>query len=294
MFGYVRVCKAELKVREYEEYRAVYCSLCKVLGREYGLGARAFLNYDAVIYILLRDCAEDTEVAYERGRCPFNPAKRCAYQTNCGESYRAAAALTVILTYYKVRDNLHDEKSLKKAAAALIYPLISAYYKKAQKRYPRFAEIAARTMEDQAALEQANCACADEAAHPAASALAALCTETMADGAQKRVVERVAYCLGRWVYLIDAYDNMRDDLKNGAYNPFLLQYGVAESADLSAAQTQEGILRSLHMTANEAAVSFELLTGGVHRAILENILQDGLETATETVRRKYDEVKQDG
>lgn len=293
MFGYVRVCKAELKVREYEEYRAVYCSLCKVLGQEYGIGARAFLNYDATVYVLLRDCAESADPAYKKGRCPFNPAKRCAYQTNCGESYRAAAALTMILTYHKVRDNLHDEKTHKKAVAALVYPLVSAQYKKAKKRYPRFAEIAEAAMQKQAALEEARCVSTDEAAHPTAEALAALFTEGMEDGAQKRVVERVAYCLGRWVYLMDAYDDMRDDFKSGAYNPFLQKFAVTKETDLSSAALQEEILRSLHMTANEAAVSLHLLTGEGHRAVLENILQDGLEMTTETVRKKYDEVKQD-
>ncbi len=294
MFGYVKVCKPELKVREYEEYKAVYCSLCKTIGREYGVASRALLNYDAAFYILLRDCAENGELpAYKKGRCPFNPAKRCNYQTDCGESYRAAAALTVILSYHKVRDNLEDGKGLKKMTAALVYPAIWANYKKARKRYPRFAEIAENAMCAQSALEKAGCASTDEAAHPSAQALAALFTEHMADGAQKRVVERVAYCLGRWVYLMDAYDDMRDDLKHGAYNPFLVKYHVTEISELSANPLQEEILRSLHMTANEAAVSFSLLTGTVHREVLENILQDGLETVTQTVQSKYKEVKQD-
>lgn len=294
MFGYVKVCKPELKVRAYEEYKAVYCSLCKTIGKEYGVASRALLNYDATFYILLRDCAENGDMpAYQKGRCPFNPTKRCNYQTDCGESYRAAAALTVILSYHKVRDNLADGKRFKKIAAALVYPVIWANYKKAKKRYPRFAEIAENAMCAQSALEKADCASTDEAAHPSAQALAALFTEHMADGAQKRVVERVAYCLGRWVYLMDAYDDMRDDCKNGAYNPFLVKYSVTEAAALSSDALQEEILRSLHMTANEAAVSFSLLDGKAHREVLENILQDGLEAVTQTVQSKYKEVKQD-
>lgn len=296
MFGYVRICKPELKVRAYEEYRAVYCSLCKTIGKEYGVAARALLNYDVTFYILLRDCAESGVVPvpeYKKGRCPFNPAKRCNYQTNCGESYQAAAALTVILSYHKVRDNIEDGRGFKKIAASLVYPAIWANYKKAKKRYPRFAEIAETAMRAQSKLEQAGCASTDEAAHPSAQALAALFTEHMEDGAQKRVVARIAYCLGRWVYLMDAYDDMRGDFQTGAYNPFLLKYTVAEASALSADPLQEEVLRSLHMTANEAAISFSLLDGVVHREVLENILQDGLETATQTVQRKYKEVKQD-
>ena len=40
MFGYVRPYKSEMLVREFEQYKAVYCELCRVLGREYGLLAR--------------------------------------------------------------------------------------------------------------------------------------------------------------------------------------------------------------------------------------------------------------
>ena len=54
MFGYVKVCKPELRVREYEEYKAVYCTLCKTLGKEYGVLSRVLLRYDATFYVLLR------------------------------------------------------------------------------------------------------------------------------------------------------------------------------------------------------------------------------------------------
>ena len=287
MFGYVRIFKPELKVREYEEYKAVYCTLCKTLGKEYGLVSRLLLSYDATFYILLRDCAADGTPQYKKGRCPFNPAKVCNYQTDCPESYRAAAALTVILAYHKARDNRRDSKGFKKAAAALACAFLRASYKKAAKRYPHFAEIAAASMEKQQVLEAAQCDSADRAADPSASALAALCTAHMPEGEQRRVTERIAYCVGRWVYLMDAYDDMEKDLKNGGYNPFLLQYGVTSSEKLRQDDVQQGVLRSLYMTENEAATTLALLSGGVRRAILENILCDGLNAKTAEIREKY-------
>ena len=85
MFGYVKVCKPELKVREYEEYKAVYCTLCRVIGKEYGQTSRALLNYDATFYILLCDCAESGEAPqYKKGRCRFNPAKICNIDSRVG------------------------------------------------------------------------------------------------------------------------------------------------------------------------------------------------------------------
>lgn len=293
MFGYVKVCKAELRMREYEEYKAVYCTLCRVLGEEYGFAARGLLSYDACFYVLLQDCAESGEnPEYKAGRCRFNPLKKCNYQTNCGESYRAAAALTVLMSYQKMRDNITDGKGLKKLAAYMVSPYLRGKYKKAKVRYPQFAEAVEQAMTAQADLEKEGCVSADRAADPSAKALAAVCTAFVQSETQKRIIERVAYCVGRFVYLLDAYDDLADDLKNGTYNPFLQKYEIRDAAKLCDAVLHENILRSLHMTANEAAVSFHLLTGEVHHGILENILQDGLETASTAVRKKYEEVNE--
>lgn len=293
MFGYVKVCKAELRMREYEEYKAVYCTLCRVLGEEYGLAARGLLSYDACFYVLLRDCAESGEAPeYKAGRCRFNPLKKCNYQTNCGESYRAAAALTVLMSYQKARDNVSDSKGIKSIAARMISPYLRGKYKKAKTRYPQFAEVVERAMAAQAALEKAGCDSVDRAADPSAKALADVCTTFIQSETQKRIIERVAYCVGRFVYLLDAYDDLEDDLKNGSYNPFLQKYRIRDPQMLKDAALHENILRSLHMTANEAAVSFHLLTGEIHRGILENILQDGLEAALAAVRKKYEEVNE--
>lgn len=293
MFGYVKVCKAELRVREYEEYKAVYCTLCRVLGEEYGLAARGLLSYDACFYILLRDCAESGEAPeYKAGRCRFNPLKKCNYQTNCGESYRAAAALTVLMSYQKVRDNVADGEGIKRISAHMIRPYLRGKYKKAKARYPQFAEAVEQAMATQAALEKAGCDSTDRAADPSAKALSEIFGAGVGSETQKRVIERVAYCVGRFVYLLDAYDDLEGDLKNGSYNPFIRKYDIRDAEELRTPTLQENILRSLYMTANEAAASFHLLTGEVHRGILENILQDGLEAACTAVRKKYEEVNE--
>lgn len=199
----------------------------------------------------------------------------------------------MILSYHKLLDTLHDSRFFKRAAAAVFYPILRVKYKKAKAKYPEFAEIAETAMRRQSDLEQAKCASTDKAADPSAQALADLFSLYIKDSTQKRVVARTAYCLGRWVYLMDAYDDMRKDLKSGAYNPFLLKYNVTDEPALENNELHEAILRSLHMSANEAAISFDLLDGTVHRNVLENILYDGLEAQCAAVRRAYTEVKQE-
>ena len=288
MFGYVKVCKPELRVREYEEYKAVYCTLCKTLGKEYGLLSRALLSYDATFYILLRECVLGAPApCYKKGRCRFNPVKKCGYCQNPSESYREAAALTVLMSYQKVLDNLADSKGFKKFAAWLCKPFLRGKYKKAKTKYPFFAAQIETAMQNQASLEAAHCASVDRAADPSAEALEQIFSQGIENESDCRVTARVAYCVGRWVYLLDAYDDMRADLKNGAYNPFLIDCGAADEAALSNSEMQERILRSLCMTENEAAVSFDLLSGECHRGILENILRDGTQSVRTAVHKTY-------
>ena len=54
MFGYVKIYKPELKVKHYEAYKGVYCSLCKTLKKEYGAFASLTLNYDFTLLALTR------------------------------------------------------------------------------------------------------------------------------------------------------------------------------------------------------------------------------------------------
>ena len=52
MFGYVTAYKPELKIKDYEAYKGVYCTLCKEMGKEYGLLSRFLLSYDGAFYVL--------------------------------------------------------------------------------------------------------------------------------------------------------------------------------------------------------------------------------------------------
>ena len=99
MFGYVKPDKQELKVKEYETYKAVYCTLCKTLGKEYGVFAKALLTYDATFYVLFRKALfQDAPDCAHRGVCRFNPLKKCNY-IDGDEILRTAAGLSVIMFY---------------------------------------------------------------------------------------------------------------------------------------------------------------------------------------------------
>lgn len=130
MFGYVRANKPEMKIKDYEQYKAVYCSLCRELGRSYGLVSRMTLSYDFTFLALVRLALSDESVNFEKKRCAFNPLKKCGYCSNNRETLRYTASASVIMTYYKLLDNLHDAGFFKKLGAGLLMPFFTVRIKK--------------------------------------------------------------------------------------------------------------------------------------------------------------------
>jgi len=278
LFGYVKPDKPELKIKDFETYKAVYCSLCKTLGKEYGLFARFLLTYDATFYALFRktvfqskpDCAH-------RGVCRFNPLKKCNYID--ADSYlKDAAALTVIMFYYKVLDNLHDGKFPKKLLSCLVYPYIKIKFNKAVKEYSNYDVIIKSSIDEQARVENERTESIDIAAHPTALSLQKIFSEGIENETQKRVAERVGYCLGRWVYLTDAFDDLEDDIKSDSYNPFAQKYKLDKTyLSSKKAEIEDDIIRSIRLTANETGLALELLDKNCYQPLIENIIFDGME-----------------
>ena len=125
MFGYVRPFKSELLVREYDQYKAAYCQLCRALKEHYGRAASFTLSYDCTFYALLMLSTREARLSLHHGRCVMNPLKRCDFLESDGEAYHKAAALSVLLTYHKLRDNLEDDSFFKSLGSRLFLPFVS-------------------------------------------------------------------------------------------------------------------------------------------------------------------------
>ena len=61
MFGYVVANVDALKQEDRERYRAVYCGLCRALGKGYGQAGRLTLTYDMTFLILLLSALDRSE-----------------------------------------------------------------------------------------------------------------------------------------------------------------------------------------------------------------------------------------
>lgn len=279
MFGYVRPNKAELLVKEYAQYKAAYCQLCKALGKEYGGLARFALSYDCAFYALLALSVAGSKVEECRGRCVCNPLKPCAYLASAGDEYERAAALCVLLTYHKLRDDLTDQGFFQSLGSRLLIPLARPKAKKAGRRYPAMAEAVEKAMEEQSRAEAAGDG-VDQCAEPTASLLGTLFAELAgAEDRQKPALERFGYFLGRWVYIMDAADDLGEDLKSGGFNPFVKKLGLEGKRELTPEEREDAELRCnevLNATAAQLVLAANLLELRNFGPIIRNVAEKGL------------------
>ena len=271
MFGYVRIAKAELKIKEYETYKAIYCSLCRALGRHYGLLSRLTLSYDFTFLSLLYMSLKDGCDGFERKRCAFNPLKKCNYCKNTSDLKMPSAAAMIML-YYKLKDNIADENFVKKIGYYTILPFFSSAHKKAAKEFPAIEKTVAEYITEQTKLENENCLELDRIAHPTAKALSQILMLCSEDDSQKRVLERLGYCIGRYIYILDAACDLEADIKSGSYNVLKSEL----SGDINEF-VKKRVIPSLYFCANEAGKAFELLDIKKYKTILGNIIYLGLE-----------------
>lgn len=277
MFGYVRPNQSELRVREYRQYKAVYCQLCRTMKKEYGWLSTFSLNYDCTFYAMLALAVSNVELCEQTARCAANPLKKCRYLAAEGEEYRKAAALSVLLTYHKLNDDRDDEGFFKSLGCRVLLPFVRGKAQKAAEQYPFLAEEAEKAMKAQADVER-NQAGIDACAEPTAALLAAV-FEDLSDGVERPALRQFGYYLGRWVYLMDAADDLEDDCKEGKFNPFLVRFGLADKRSLTAEelkQAERSCNEVLNFTAAQMLPPLRLIT--LHRfgPIIENVAEQGL------------------
>ncbi len=282
MLGYIKAFKPELKVKDYEIYKGVYCSLCKRLGKSYSLFAQLVLSYDFTFLAIAKMSLSNESPKFKKNRCHYNPFIKC--NTCCSQSRDLDTCVdaAIIMSYYKIKDNIADGGFLKKIAMFFAFPALYFMHAKAKRHSPEIEIIIALAMKEQKALEILEKCAIDLAAEPTAHALSKIMILGEEDEKNIVVLERLGYLIGRWVYLIDAVDDLEDDIKHNNFNPL-----KANFTDLSD-QIQRDSLREyaqqvLSTTAGEAVLAFELLETKRFRAILENILYDGLAKTTENI-----------
>lgn len=273
MFGYVQVEKGELLVKEYETYKSIYCTLCKTLGKEYSVFSRFILSYDFTFFAALSLGVHDRKVCFSKGRCTFNPLKKCVFCGADNEDMKKAAALSVITAYYKLKDDISDGGIGRRFRSYLVYPFFSSWKKKAAKKYPEYEEAVSSMSQMQEKVEEDQMCHIDMAAEPTAKMLARVMELQATDEFERRVYFELGYHLGRWIYLMDAVDDLEKDKKTGNFNPFLkVKRNSEESEDSFKKYCNEVLNQSLCLSYN----AYNLAQVKRFKGILDNIYLKGL------------------
>ncbi len=281
MFGYLQIHKDELKVKEYEAYKSVYCGLCKQLGRDYGFLTRFILSYDCTFYAILLMSLKRSCTGFSDGRCKFNPLKKCKFADCKDNAYSKASALSVISAYYKVVDDIDDSGFFKRIALKIAKPFFGRRQKKAARRFPEIENIVSEMMKNQKAAENDELVTIDKAANPTAKMISDLAALEGGNDLQKRVLSEFGYQIGRWVYLIDAADDYEKDKKSGNFNPFI-------KADIN---DKDYINSVLSQSLARAYDAYNLLDIIDFKPIIDNMMLYGFPNIQNAVLNNRQEVK---
>lgn len=278
MFGYVLPVKSEMKVRDFETYRAVYCGVCKQLHKSYGLFSRFLLNYDLVLLAVTADALSGQAGELRCEGCFANPlARNCVCHNSPG--VQLAADGLVMLSYHKLCDDLQDENLLKRAFYKLLQPFVYRLYKRANKKWPKLASALEEQMHRQQELEENHCDSVDEACDPSAKICEALFQRAGCDEPSRRILGRLGLFAGQIVYLLDAAEDYEEDIAHGRYNVFH-QAGYSKEETVQAAQ------KRCKMAAGEIALCYNLLRLRQYKDILDNIFFLGLPAGIEAAGLK--------
>ena len=255
---------------EADRFQQAYCGLCHTLGRRYGPAARFILNYDFTFLAILLAGAE--EISTGRSRCLASPLRKRCYQRETPAMVLAADE-SVILAYWQLRDGVADHDWLHGLKYRGISRILEPAYRKAARARPDFDRAARRQLEILGELEREECPSMDRAAD-AFAVLLGSAAEEVDEPVGRRVLGQMLYHLGRWVYLVDAADDLKKDAASGNYNPVALRFGLVDG--VWTPESRAAFAKTLDESVHMIATAFELWDFGPWRTLVEQTVYSGL------------------
>jgi len=287
MQGYVIAEKSELKMYEYDIYSAYYCGICKSIGRRYGQIPRLTLNYDAVFLAMLLSAIIEERTLMQKEHCLVHPIKKKYIMRNSDAIDYAADAM-LLLAYYKLKDDYSDEKNLFAAFGQIVAkPLLHKLFRSETERCQKIETYLSQLTD----LEKQNCGSLDQVAEPFAKITETLFSENhlIAKGSDRLILKQIGYHLGKWIYLIDAFDDLEKDETKNVYNPLFSRFSYKkeeESLPEFKIRIEKQVEFNLLQYLSEISKALALLELKQNKGILENIIYLGLLHQTDKVLQK--------
>lgn len=273
MFGYVKAYIPELKVKEYELYRAGYCGVCKAMGKCTGCLSRLTLTWDSVFLFFLRTALTRAEFKLDKGACIAHPFNKRKFIRDSAELDYAAKA-TAVMTYYKLRDDVSDERGAKRFAARLA--MLEASQAKKRADIKALSDSCEELLPLLADIEKSNEPSFDKPADVSARLTAELFACGFENGSKEEIIAReIGYHTGKFIYAADAADDLEADVRKGRYNPYAAMLGISKLEDSHKAMIRDAlkcetgnVLKAIDL------IDFDGIEG--IKAILYNIAYHGM------------------
>lgn len=263
MFGYININQKELSEENKKIYQAYYCGLCQKLKTNCGTKGQMLLSYDLTFLIVLLTGLYELENTETEFTCPLHPTKkRMAY---INEATEYAADMNLILAYQNLLDDWKDEKSYTKKAFVKI---LDKDYTRIVSKYPRQVRALEEFMRKTAEAEKNKETNLDLVAGLTGEMLGEIMC--WREDEWQEEMRTLGFYMGKFIYLMDAYEDYEADQKKNCYNPLVYM----EKENDQEFDTFCKLLLTSMMS--ECAKSFERLPILLHADILRNILYSGV------------------
>lgn len=286
MFGYVMPYKLELKIKDYEMFKAYYCGLCLAIKENFSNLCRLSLNYDMTFLGILMDSLSEDKNSYEVSRCIAHPFKKKP-KVISNKALNYAAFCNVALVYYKLLDDYTDDKAINKKLLSLY---LKKFIEKENLELKPLLENMEKNITKLTELENSSeYVSIDELSHSFADLTGFLISFYYKDKEFNEALYKLGYNLGRWIYIIDAYDDLEDDLKKQKFNAINKAFNSEGLSFEELIETQRDRIEfNLMMSASTTVDALNNLPLEKNGDLLFNILQFGLMNKIESIKSRSD------
>lgn len=275
MFGYIQPDVPYLFIKDETLYKALYCGLCKGIGKGCGQRARTALTYDMAFMSALVHNIRHQDVEIKRAHCVLHCIKK-RYVTQVDDITVMLGCINTALAYYKLLDDKADGD--KKAIFRHLY---KKGFKRAVKRHKGAVEIIRKGMREQSEVEKAGCKIIEMASEPSAVMMKELSIYALGEYSTPET-EALFYDIGKWVYLIDALDDYDKDVKKKRYNVLYNAFGAKSKAQ-AVEENREELTFLFDSLFADMCSRISKIDFGFNKDLTDNIILRGIPLKTRTI-----------
>ena len=266
MFGYLVGNIQILSKEDKNRYKAFYCGLCDTLNDRFSLLGRKTLTYDLTFVEMVLNSVYPANEQIQQLNCPLHPLKKTDHTISDFSSY--CADMNFYLSYYKYLDDLFDEGSDKFARKTAT---MKQYLPQIEEKYPQVCQCIQQNLDYISKIEKDNVLDPNLGSDAFGKIMASLFA--VKDDEVSQTLSNFGYHLGRFINLMDAVIDLKQDIKKQNYNPLI-------AMDSSTFEDM------LVVIMEECDIFYKQLDLKKDKTILDNVIYSGIWSKYQLAKKK--------